>query len=503
MARPITWQDVVAPNQAGNLAAAAAASDQVSRSLTGLGGVATDIRSQIQQESTKAAVANILQSQDPAAAAAAVGDGFEFDPLAVANAANQRTTQLQQSRAADQSIRASESTVASQEAQRRDIEDRRLGAELAQPFLNLIQSGQYKGVPDGTFDGRGQGGIYAQEAIQRALQSQQEFSLRQRTANQQEREYLENKAAEDFLGFAREFGASAQGQLLDPAELDRRLTAEAKRRGVSPTLVDQATEFFNRGSAANTPTQAEFTSTAPGADGLTYQDAQGEISRRRSQIQAQRSAELAKPLNPDDEYSPSLLQLNEIATRSPAFQDGPLAFVASELAAKSRDQGGADMDQGEARKRIAKIQATFPHLTTAQAAEIALDTQDRRVVLGFNPGNSPEARAKAKLFQQLDKLGGVEGVQRKMKEATARFDAAEAQLPALERQLSGAARTGTDLPHGVQTIIGEFQKAEADAAARSAQEQADRAQAILDRANKAKKVQQEQAETFASGFFNY
>ena len=473
MARPITWQDVAAPR---GLSAAievyGRGGDRLAQAVGGMGEIVEDFRNDKIKTATDAAVATIATSTDPTAAASAVPKDWTIDPLAVAVAANARGTQLQQARAVDQNIlasqaqvRQSESAVLTQEANRKDIEDKRRGAELAQPFLDQILSGKYKGVGPEAFKDQGQGGVYAQEAIQNALKEQRDYSLRANESNLRMKALREQDAPNNYLGWAREFGASAEGQLLDAKELDRRLVAEAKRRGLPATFADSASTSFGKGLAANGATDAELDTRVPGAN-KTYRDGVRTLTAIQSDVEAQKAAALAAPYdpkNPDkpDSNRPSLLQLQELATRAPAFQEGPLTFVANELAAKAQD-----MDASEARDRIAAIRAEHPHLTVSQAADLALQSEDRW--FDFTAAGSPEVKAGALMYKEVDRLGGKAGVDRIASERTAKFDRVLGELPTAARQLSGAARTGTGLPTKILEWDSQLAKTRAQVAAEEA-----------------------------------
>ena len=447
MARPITWQDVSRPvGMAAAIEMFGRGGDRLAQAVQGIGQVAVDNRNQQIEAKTKEAVAEILTSKDPTATAAAVPqDDWRIDPLAIANAAQQREGDLLKSRAAEQTIRASQaqirasdSAVLTQEANRKDIEDKRRGAELAQPYLDQILAGKFKGVGPDAFKDQGQGGIYAQEAIQQALKDQRDFQLRASETNARIRALNEQKVAQDFMGWAREFGASAEGQLLDAKELDRRLVAEAKRRGVSVALVDQASGYYEKGAMANGATDAELKTKIPG-ENRTYADAMGVLTQVKTGVENQISAALAAPIRPNDPTAPSILQLKELAERGPGFQDGNIGFVASELAAK------ADISESSARERISEIRKQYPYLNHAQSADLAFQSKDRWTAIGFDVSKAPEVRVGAMLYREVDKLGGKEGIDRLAGQITAPLQATLAKIPGEARRLSGSARTGTGL----------------------------------------------------------
>ena len=478
MARPITWQDVAAPNQTGNLAAAAAATEQLQRSLTGLGGVATGVRNVIREDATRNAVADIAASADPTAALAAAPQGWQVDALALSQAANARTNQLQdlqqgaaQIAASNASVKASESAVLTQDQQRQDLIDRRLGAELAQPYLNDVNAGKYKGVPKDAFAGKGQGGIYAQEAIQRAIREREDLTLRQTAANVAAKRLAEDQAKEDYAGWARDFGASAEGQALDPAERDRRLTAEAKRRGISAIYVDPALKLFEQGATANTATQGELRTPVAGVDlkvkdpetnterPITYQDLNSVLTRQQTRLEREKAGAVSK---------------FDRAVRGQELNDGTV-FKGPEQGFPNQLAESLGWSESDAREAIDAVKAEYPGIKAHQAADIVLATKGKW--FEGRAARSPQAVAMANSFKEFNDIGGTEGLTREINKVSAPFDVQLQKLPVLARQTTAAARSGRDIPKGVLTLAQEFQKADT-----AAEKEAAKAQKLADEA---------------------
>ena len=263
--------------------------------------------------------------------------------------------------------------------------------------------------------------------------------------------------------------------------MDRELVAEAKRRNLPVTLADQAATSFANGVKANAATDSELDSRIPGTD-KTYRDGIRTLSAVQSDAEAQKAAALAAPYDPQhpdkpDPSRPSILQLQEFATRAPAFTDGSLVFVADELAAKS-----GNMDRQEARERITAIQAKYRHLSVAQAADLAFQSEERWNSFGWNAATSPEVRTGALMYKEVDRLGGKTGIDRIASERTYKFDKVLSELPQAARQLSGSARTGTSLPLKIIEWNGQLTKAQAKKAAEDAAAAAEQADAALLRA---------------------
>jgi hypothetical protein len=492
MARPITWQDVAAPNTSSAVGASLAAGQQISQALAGLGGVATGVRDTIREDATRNAVAGIMNSADPAAAATAAPQGWQVDPLAVANAANQRGQQLQQARQVDASINASNASVeasrASTATNQAALEDRtaeREASTMASPMIdNILKTGKLPSINLNDDQWKTAAG---NRAYKQVLDFWGEFQDDRRQAEAlylQRKAIVDNTAKEDFLGWARDFGASPEGQLLDPAEMDRRLTAEAKRRGVSSVHVAPGSQMFEQGAQANKPTGAELSTRAPNSDS-TYGQVSGILSAARTDLEAQKAAEVSKF---DRAVRGQELAAGTVFT-------GPSQGIPAQLAT------AASMDLDDAQDRINRIRAEYPKITDAQAADIALATQDSWTDRGA--AKSGQARSMAEAFAEFNKIGGNEGLAREMSGVSARFDKQLSKIPVLERQLAGAARTGAPVPDAANEIVKNFRDASNRAAAAQAEELARPARERMEREQRREQVQKDLSDQFASGQFNY
>lgn len=477
MARPITWQDVQYRGNAAAIEAFGRGGDRLAEAVQGMGQVAVDYRNDKIKTATDAAVAGISNSDDPVAAASALPKDWTIDPLAVAVAANARDTQLQQKRATEQNIRASEATIDTQRANLRDIEDRRAAEAIIQ--RNWEASAKAGRVVLSDEDANlGQASILAGKELSDRLsalrddqRADKELGLRAREANARMRLLDKELNTQQFLSWARERGASPEAQAMRPELLDRELVAEAKRRGVDVTAVDTAKGYFQKGVEANFATPEELGQRAAGSN-RTYQDGVRILSDAKAYGESQKAAILAAPYDPQnptkpDPSRPSLLQLREVAERGPGFTEGPIGFVAAELAAK------ADIDQDDAQRRIMNIKSKYRYLSDAQAADLAFQSKDRWNSFGWNAATAPEVRAGAMIYREVDRLGGKEGIARLEAEATAPVDKVLREIPIAAQQLSGAARGGYAMPEQVLT----FEATLAAARAKQAQKESDQAAA--------------------------
>ena len=455
MARAITWQDVEAPRQAANIEVAMRAGRMLQDSVAGMGNVATGIYDETRKVNTEAAVASIANSADPMAAAAAAPQGWQFDPLAIAGAANARTDQLLDTKVKNSNLLENEAQIANMKSIQEDRESNRQIARMVEPYTALARSGKdYKidttdpvwETPAG-FEARKYLDGLSNEAFNRRAENER-LAQGRAAARAAEFQMKRELDKEDFFSWARERGATATADMMDQKTLDRDLVAEAKRRGLPAQYADQASAFFMKGQEANTASDLEMRQQAPGSKG-TYQDALDILSTVKADTEAQIAARRARPYderNPDnpDPNRPSLLQLSEVANRGPGFTEGPIGFVAAELAAK------ADISDSEARERITDFQAEYRHLSTAQAADLAFQTKDRWNALGiWNATKAPEAKAGALIYREVDRLGGKEGVARLDEQVTAPLKRTLAEVGTTARQLSGSARAGQAIPEKI------------------------------------------------------
>jgi hypothetical protein len=497
MARPITWQDVAAPR---GLAVAVEAfgrgGDRLAQAVGNVGQIAVDYRDARVKEATDAAVAGITNSQDPTAAASAVPKDWTIDPLAIAVAANARGKELQQVKLADETILASKAQREMSEANLQDLIDTRDAEAIAQ--RNWENSAKAGRVVLGDDDANmGQASLKAgailssrldqlqdnQRADRQVDISERELGLRAKEANLRIAALNREVAVQDYYSWAREFGASAEAQRMDPKELDRVLVAKAKERNLPVTYADTAAGYFGKGVDANSATDAELDQRIPGQS-RTYRDALTTLSTVAADTQSQIQAIKARPYdesNPDnpDPNRPSLLQLQEVATRGPGFTDGPIGQVAADLAAK------ADISQSEARERITAIKAEYRHLSEAQAADLAFQSKDRWNFFGdFNVTQSPEVKAGALIYREVDRLGGKEGLAQIEARVTAPLQRTLGEVSTTARQLSGSARGRTDVPVRILEWDSKLATARSKAASEKAAEEATAAQKALEQARK-------------------
>ena len=530
MARPITWQDVAAPNQAGNLAAAVAASEQVSRALIGLGNVASNVRAVQQAEATKAAVADIMSSNDPATVAAAAPRGWEVDPLAVAQAAQERTGVLRQEKVQDAQLAASgAATAASQAATAReqeileDIKATREAEEIAQRSWEATAKAGVATLSEED-RARGQASIKAGAILDQRLNTMRDNARADAQLalqkSQAQMTQTDRAFQDQFAGFLQ----SPQGQMMEPTQQLQYGAALAKRLGANRALVNQIHASIAPGAAQFTPTTDQLglpatTIKTKDADGkatdvpITYREAAGNLAAQKDALDRQIAAKT-------DE---TLAKYGGPTAFAPSPYDGmDEATLAAALVALPKEQWGFDLEDTKDRIRHQVAAAKKPYtiidengkkvtrerseraLTSGQLAQLVLSTRDSGILPQFLTldalqTNGGGADAKRIQFLELNRAGGAAGVQKQLQAELAPWAKEQATIARGLTEVNAAARGGGSLSPTVQKQIEKpFRKVEEEQAAR-------RAQDVLDRqeAQRRQQIQEDIAAVFVAGAFNY
>lgn len=468
MARPITWQDVVAPNLSGSLAASQAAGNQITQALSNVGQLGMDLRDQARTDATGQAIAGILSSDDPRAAAAAVQQGWDINPLALAQAARTRDSQLRSDSAADASLAASRTTTALNQATLDDRTAEREATGLSSPMIDqILKNGKLPSIDLNQDEWKSAAGNRAYKQVLDFWGQYQDDKIRAQESHLRVKALRDKENQDAFFGAARDYGASADGQLADPATRDRQLSKLAKNFGVSSIYVDQAAQVAERGSQSNAATQEELDQAIPGGTDSSFRDVNSNLVRRQNDLEKQKAAKIS-------EFDRAVR--GQELSQGTVF-NGPSEGLPGELAKRT----GWDLD--DAQDRINRIRSEYPNITDAQAADIALATQDRWFDRGA--ARSPEAVSRAGAYAEFNKLGGAAGLNRELTKAAAPFDKELGRLPVLARQVTGAARSGSAVPAEAQRIVSEFARADTQQQRKAEAAQKRAADAALEEATKA------------------
>lgn len=473
MARPITWTDVAAPNFGSSLAASQAAGESITQALANVGKLGMDVRNAAREDATRQAAAAIMASNDPMAAAAAAPQGWDIDAFALQKAAQERDQTLRSNLAQDAALQASKTTTAVNQATLDDRVAEREASTMSSPMIDqILKTGKLPSIDLNQDNWKTAAGNRAYKQVLDFWGQYQDDKVRAKEMHLRLKSARDKENQDLFLGAARDYGASAEGQMADPATRDRYLTGLAKKMGVSSVFVDQGAQVAERGSQANTATEAELDQVAPGGTGTSFRDVNSNLVRRQNDLEKQKAAKLS-------EFDRAVR--GQELMQGTVF-NGPSEGLPGELAKRT----GWDLD--DAQDRINRIRSEYPNITDAQAADIALATQDRWFDRGA--ARSPEAVARAGAYAEFNRLGGVAGLNRELSKAAAPFDKELARLPVLARQVTGAARTGSAVPADAQRVVSEFARADAEQARQVKAAQEKRAQAAAEEAAKAKRSEE-------------
>lgn len=452
MARPITWQDVTGPNVGASLNASQAAGDSIRNALGGLANTALGYEDATKRDATGKAVAAVLSSDDPLAAAAAQPQGWQVDPLAVAQAAQTADARQRSNLASDASLDASKVSTELNRATLQDKTDERIATTLSSPLIDqIVKSGKLPSIDLNSDEWKTQAGNKAYKQVLDFYGQYQDDKLKAEDMHLRRQTALKDKAKEDAFGWARSFGGSAEGQGLDPAEVDRRITKEFQKRGVSEAYVGQGSQFYEQGAQANRATDTELDGEVPNIsqskdlDGnnrpsATYLDVKANLAGRISDINSQKAFETEK-------YQGAVqgrdLQAGNVFT-------GPVEGIPAKLATA---KGWSEEDSQEA---ISAIRAEYKGLDAAQAADIAL-AHGGKWFEGI-AARSDEAKAMAGRYQAFNDAGRTEGLQRTLDSLGSKYDKAVARVQVLDRQTTAAARNGEAIPTEAANIVSAYRQ---------------------------------------------
>lgn len=265
MARPITWQDVQYRSNAAAIEAFGRGGDRVAEAFKNLGQIAVDNRNQQIEEATKQAVAGIMTSEAPEAAAAAVPQDWRYDPLAVAQAANTRSTQLDQKKLTELSMKSTDLNIQRTQAELDDRVAAREAEDIALQYRDAATTGQKLNIDRADPRWKTAAGKLALDRIdgwerdfQDTKYKQDSLSLQRAAAARAERDDRERRALDAALGQVVEFSSSPEGAAKSPEERDREVSRIFKQNGVSLSHLDLGQKAYDLGFSGNKATQGEL-----------------------------------------------------------------------------------------------------------------------------------------------------------------------------------------------------------------------------------------------------
>lgn len=271
MARPITWQDVAEPRgQSIAIEALLRSGAEAGAGLEKIGDVFGQANTDIKNAATGAAVAAIANSADPTAQAATTPHTWQFDPLAVAQATNTRSTQLDQKELTDLSKKSTSLQIERNQAELDDRVAARQAEDIALQYRDAATSGQKIDIDRTDPRWTTAAGKLALDRIdtwerdyQDTKYKQDSLSIQRAAAARAVRDDNERRALDAALGKVVEFSGSPEGARVLPEERDRRVAEIFKASGVSLSHLDLGQKAFDLGFSGNKATTGELERVDP------------------------------------------------------------------------------------------------------------------------------------------------------------------------------------------------------------------------------------------------
>lgn len=453
MARPITWQDVSAPRGMAVAAEIAGrAGDRIAGAIQGIGKAAVDNRNQTIEENTKQAVASIMNSDNPNAAAAAVPQDWKFDPLAVSQAANVRETQLDQKKLTDLSMKNTTLQMQQTQAQLDDRIAAREAEDLALQYRTPALSGKPFEINRDDPTWQTAAGKLALDRIDGWVRDaadtkykQDSLALQRAAAARAARDDAERRNLDKALGKVVEFSGSPEGAAVAPEERDRRIAEIYKGYGVSLSHLDLGQKAYDLGYSGNKATPGELGRLDP-KTGLSGQRL---LDLQTAEVQA-----AERGLNQWKADNANLLRLGQLDATNP-YEKKDDVTAANQFLKDNPDvaTGWAKWDSGDVIQRVDDIQ------NTAKNAGKPITRAQAFMLVGKTKGQFPtdtgvvddSIMRDIEDFNSLKNKGGWEQVAADEKAQQAQFEKKQRDAARAAATINAAVRTGGELPNTLVT----------------------------------------------------
>jgi len=453
MARAITWQDVEAPRQAANIEMAMRAGRMLQDAVSGIGDTAVGIADDTRKLNTEAAVASIANSADPTAAAAAVPQGWQFDPLAIAGAANARTDQLKKNELQDLSIKNTNLQMQQTQAQLDDRVASREAEDIALGYRDAALGGKPVNIDREDPRWRTAAGKLALDRIDGWTRDaadmkykQDSLSLQRAAAARAARDDAERRRLDAALGQVVEYSSSPDGAAAVTEERDRKVAEIFKRNGVGLQHLDLGQKAYDLGFSGNKATQGELERVDPttGLSGKKLLD---------QQILEVQAAE--RGLNQWKAENSALLRVGQLDATNPyeKLDDVTAASKVLEAIPDVKEGWGPNWGTEDVIQRVDAIQRVAKNnktpITRAQAFMLVPKTKGQ-IGLGdtFNLVDS-SIKKDIEDFHDLVKAGGWEQVAADAKSQEALFDIKKQQAARVGATINAAVRGEKPLPNAL------------------------------------------------------
>lgn len=449
MARPITWTDVAYRGNAAVIEMAGRAADTIVNAVKGIGQVAVDNQNRIVDLNTKNAVASIMNSDNPDEARAAVPQSWQFDPLAVAQAANTRETQIDQKKLTDLSMKNTSLQMQQTQAQLDDRIAAREAEDIALQYRDAALGGKPVEIDRADPRWKTAAGKLALDRIDSWTRDaadmkykQDSLALQKAAAARAARDDAERRRLDDALGKVVEFSSSPEGAAKLPEERDRVIADIFKSNGVSLSHLDLGQKAYTLGFSGNKATPGELERVDP-KTGLS--------AKALSDLQIAEVQAAERGLNQWKADNANVLRLGQLDATNPYDKKDDVTAATEFLKQNPEVTSGwgPNWDTGDVIQRVDDIQNTAKNMgkpiTRAQAFMLVGKTKGQ-IKLGDTGVVDDSIRRDIEDFHDLKTRGGWEQVAADEKAQQAQFQKKQQDAARADAAINAAARSGGPLP---------------------------------------------------------
>jgi hypothetical protein len=399
-----------------------------------------DVRNAARTEATNQAIAGIMASDDPAAAAAAIPQDWSIDALAVSKAAQARDQTLRANAVSDQALAAAKVQKSLGEENLQNIKDNRAAAAFAGPAITDIFAGRTPKVDYNDPFFKTSGGVKALELINDAQQKQRDYALRSGAAQRDQYALELQKKLDIARGQMFSWAQSEEGLAADPAGSQRKATEFVEAAGLPSHYAVELNPTYQAGIAGAKPTLAQLNAVSP--SGRSYTEHAAALTEQASALKAQEAAQLSA--YDGASHAAEALAKNE-------YTGSNITDIARQFLAKNPqvttgwgpNWGTEDVIQRiQYQQKLAKEEGSY--LTPAQAALTVEGT-----IGSFTPFDittNDVANGLRADFVALNKLGGIEELARRRAEIAASFAPSQDKINRAQIGIQAAARQGRAVP---------------------------------------------------------
>jgi hypothetical protein len=464
MARPITWQNVDAAPNVGAIEALLRSGRQAASGFEDIGKVFGKANQDIKEAATGAAVAAIANSNDPMAQQAATPNTWQFDPLAIATAANAREGQMFSRKVGESNLRENEAQVAKLEADAAARKQRELIATMVQPYEPLARAGKEFELDNNPF-WKSEAGFEAVKylndlrdtAFSQEQQRAQTAAARTsaRAAQLQLETTLNRQAAEDaFVAWT----LTPDGIAAGPAQRQAAANQFARQYKAGDAFGEVLVK--NHANTRGIVSEAQRATTSP--EGIGYDSALSALAAdtnrlTREKAVATRDLELASAgakamgVNKYSDMAPEAIN-QAVLNNNKDMAEGKGWFT---LAKDSEDVQDARDDARAIAKDIMGSVAQEMNVPVPDGKYIPLlPEQEANIAELLLVGNDGAAQELVRQYVAYNLIGADKGLETVLLERTAQYDTAIAKNLRAAQETEGAAAGKRSVPARAREVYG-------------------------------------------------